>query len=69
MATETELETFAQWLEGQGFVLSRNRAVTLSYLRTVCGTFTATQLRNVCLKLQGRKGQPFHWLALRRMAE
>ncbi len=69
MATETELETMATWLEGQRFTCPKRRAVTLSYLHLAFGTLTALQLREVCRYLVANRGKPIAWLTLRRKTE
>lgn len=68
MATDQELETLAQWLETQGFATRKRHAITLTYLQTVCGTCTASQLRAICRVLLGRRGKPIKWLELKRIA-
>lgn len=85
MATETELQTLASWLESQGFALKKRRDITLSYLNLVFGHCTAPQLKAVCrtlrqLALKHDESQKhkkawektrfrISWLALRRMTD
>jgi hypothetical protein len=85
VATETELETMAAWLEREGFTLKKRRAVTMSYLALVFSTSSASHLRAICQRLQlearaheqsqlhrkpeARTPYSVNWLALRRTTQ